>query len=309
VFVKTKFDINHETKQQSFRNVLARSGVGAESIRRFQEVILYYYRYRGRSFPWRLTREWYPVLVSEIMSQQTQVARVLPKFEAFLSRFPEAETLAKAKGSEVTRAWQGLGYNRRGLGLQRCVREVLEHFDGELPNSEEHLLSLPGVGPYTAAALQVFVFNSPVVVVETNIRAVLIYFFLAADSSDGRHCDKTISEAEIFELASRVRCLKDSHRWNSAMMDYGAMLKARGFKSNHLVDGYKKQSQFKGSFRQVRGAVLRTLSKEGALSGRALNANLKTEVKASARQAKEATKALLEEGFIVKREGSYQLSD
>ncbi|MEZ4572808.1 MAG: A/G-specific adenine glycosylase, partial [Thermomicrobiales bacterium] len=127
-----------------------------------QRALLGWYRENARDLPWRRTQDPYRIMVSEIMLQQTQVDRVIPKYEAFLERFPTLEALADAPASEVIRAWAGLGYNRRALNLQRAARAVVEEFGGEMPRTVEELRSLPGIGPYTAGAIACFAFEQDV---------------------------------------------------------------------------------------------------------------------------------------------------
>jgi A/G-specific adenine glycosylase len=147
-------------------------------VAKFRAYIYFFFENYGRKeLPWRQSYEPYQILVSEIMLQQTQVDRVIPKFHGFLRAFPTLSDLARAPVAEVIKQWQGLGYNRRGLNLQRSAQKILSDFNGEVPNTQEGLISLPGIGPYTAAAIQAFAFNQPSVVIETNIRAVFFFKF------------------------------------------------------------------------------------------------------------------------------------
>jgi A/G-specific adenine glycosylase len=132
-----------------------------------------WYHAHGRHLPWRRTRDPYRVLVSEVMLQQTQVARVEPAYRAFLERFPTLVTLAEAPTAAVLEQWRGLGYNRRAVNLQRTCRAMVEHHDGEVPATLDALLALPGIGPYTARALLVFAFEQPVAAVDVNVVRVL----------------------------------------------------------------------------------------------------------------------------------------
>src|SRR5215213_4591550 len=130
------------------------------------EALLRWYAAEARDLPWRRTRDPYAVLVSEVMLQQTQVARVVPRYQAWLGRWPSVESLAAASPAEVIREWQGLGYNRRGLNLHRAARVVAER------GWPDDLAELPGVGPYTAAAVRNFALGAPVLPVDTNVRRV-----------------------------------------------------------------------------------------------------------------------------------------
>ena len=145
--------------------------------RQFQEYI----RQRGyelyREMPWRQDTRGYYVLVSELMLQQTQVSRVLPKFTQFITLFPDEQTLARASLSEVLVVWQGLGYNRRARYLHEAARMIVERFEGIFPKTEAELLRLPGVGKNTAGAILAYTYNQPAIFVETNIRTVFLHHF------------------------------------------------------------------------------------------------------------------------------------
>ena len=142
-------------------------------MRKIQRVLLVWYAREGRShLPWRTTRDPYRVLVSEFMLQQTQVDRVLPKFVAFVERFPDFRALAKSGAAEVVRYWQGLGYNARAVRLHAIARIVMERFAGRLPCDAAQLRALPGIGPYTAAALRAFAFDLDDAAIDTNVRRI-----------------------------------------------------------------------------------------------------------------------------------------
>src|ERR1700728_3957745 len=147
------------------------------TIASFSKTMWDYYTRNGRNLPWREDVTPYGVVVSEIMLQQTQVTRVAAKFNPFLKKFPDFAALAKASTIEVLREWQGLGYNRRGLNLQRLAKIVTEKYGGKLPKMYEELLELPGIGPNTAGSIMAFAFNIPRAFIETNIRSVYIHFF------------------------------------------------------------------------------------------------------------------------------------
>jgi A/G-specific adenine glycosylase len=228
-----------------------------------------------RNLPWRMTRDPYKVLVSEMMLQQTQVDRVVPFYTRFVRQFPTSQKLAKAPLSKVLKAWQGLGYNRRAVFLQRSAKLLSKKSSG-LPYrassrsrarlfsqgviaslSTEFLENLPGVGPYTARAVAAFAFNKPEIFVETNIRTVFLYHF--SRLSLGRN----VLDKEILPLVEKA--LKKSkmqpREFYARLMDYGAVLKRQGIKLNNKSAHYTKQSKFEGSYRQLRGAVLRELLK------------------------------------------------
>ena len=149
----------------------------SQRIHTFQKVIWQYYHNYGRDLPWRRTRNPYRILVSEFMLQQTQVERVIPKYRAFLKQFPNFGALDRASLTEVLKAWQGLGYNRRALMLKKLAARIVEDYEGRLPADPKLLDELPGIGKGTAGAIAAFAFNIPVPFIETNIRRVYLHFF------------------------------------------------------------------------------------------------------------------------------------
>jgi A/G-specific adenine glycosylase len=168
--------------------------------------------------PWRQGRDPYRVVVSEFMLQQTQVERVLPIFEAFLVRFPDLAALASAPAAEVVRAWRGLGYNSRAIRLQRLAATVMAEHGGELPRDEAALRALPGVGPYTACAIQAFAFDCDEVAADTNVRRVVHRVLHGIE-----HPPK--AAPRDLDAAARAGIPRGrGHDWNSAMMDLGATI-------------------------------------------------------------------------------------
>ncbi|MDE2019015.1 MAG: A/G-specific adenine glycosylase [Patescibacteria group bacterium] len=224
------------------------------SVQKFQKIIRDYYRQNGRNLPWRRTRDPYRILVSEIMLQQTQVARVEGFYEKFIKQFPDFQALGKARTADVLRAWQGLGYNRRALALQRLAKIVVKSYDGELPKERRALESLPGVGPYTAGAIRAFAFDEPDIFIETNIRRLFIHFFFPRRRKVKDDEIKTLLEGAICHLPFAIR------HFYYALMDYGAMLGATEKKNpNRRSAHYAKQSKFTGSDRELRGKILRLI--------------------------------------------------
>ena len=222
--------------------------------RDFITTLRKYYDEHGRhGLPWRLPEadrsfDPYKILVSEIMLQQTQVARVIPKYEAFLKSFPTVESLTAAELAEVLLAWQGLGYNRRAKYLWEAARAIKQN--GYFPTDMPGLVALPGVGVNTAGAILAYAYNQPVVFVETNIRTVYIHHF----TRDGQ----IVSDDFIRDLVSSTIDRDNPREFYWALMDYGSHLKTL-VKNNHRSKHYVKQSPFQGSRRQVRGEVLRLL--------------------------------------------------
>ncbi len=182
-------------------------------------LLLAWYERNGRAhLPWRTTRDPYRIIVSEFMLQQTQVDRVLPKYEAFIQRFPDASALASASTADVLRMWQGLGYNSRAVRLQRIAREICERFDGRMPSDEQTLRSLPGIGPYTVAAIRAFAFEFDDAAIDTNVRRVthrVLY---------GLEYPPFAAPAQLDRDARALVARGRGHDWNSAMMDLGATI-------------------------------------------------------------------------------------
>lgn len=238
--------------------------LSTDHTRQFQKFILNWHKKHGRTeLPWRKTYDPYHVLVSEIMLQQTQVNRVIPKFENFLHIFPDYETLAIASKTDIILAWQGLGYNRRGLFLQKTAQKIVADHNSVMPESREELLKLPGIGPYTASALQAFAFNQPVVVIETNIRAIFLHHFFPRQQNLPNTLSistEKISDSELLPLIEQTIWHENPRLWYSALMDYGSQLKQLLPNPSRRSATHVKQSKFSGSFRQLRGHILRTLS-------------------------------------------------
>jgi A/G-specific adenine glycosylase len=220
-----------------------------DAIKRFQEVVYAYFSEHGRSFPWRGTADPYQILVSEIMLQQTQVDRVRDKYVEFIAAFPTLFDLAQASLQQVLERWQGLGYNRRAIALHAAAQEVIERFDGVIPGEEAALQSLPGIGPYTAAAVLAFAFNRPTVVIDTNIRAVFIHCFFNEPSN--------IRDAELRPLIEQTMDRLSPRTWYAALMDFGALLKKEVTNPSRHSAHYARQPPFEGSDRQLRGRILK----------------------------------------------------
>lgn len=218
----------------------------------FHTLILSFWRRHGRcDLPWRKTEDPYKILVSEVMLQQTQVARVIPKYEEFVAKFPTFRALARARVQEVLRCWQGLGYNRRALMLHRCAQTIVREHAGKLPDHFETLRTLPGIGPYTAGAVLVFAFNQPRAIIETNIRRVYLHHYFPHE--------KKVSDALLMPIIERTMDRKNPRQWFSALMDYGSWLATEIENPNIRSTQYTRQSKFEGSLRQLRGRVLRAI--------------------------------------------------
>lgn len=265
-----------------------------EHLRKFRAEIWAHYKKHGRhSLPWRKTKNPYRILVSEIMLQQTQVDRVVPYYRAFLRAFPTARALSRAPLASVLRVWQGLGYNRRAKMLHEAGKAIVREYGGRFPKDAS---LLPGVGSYTARAIDAFAHNLDVVLVETNIRTAVIHYFFPKK--------KKVSDTDIESVLIEVLPLGRAREWYSALMDYGAHLKRSGIRLNAKSKGYVKQSAFAGSNREARGAILKALS-ESKKAKKALITLLGSERKM---QMERALTALLEEGLVEKGGSGYQLA-
>lgn len=232
-------------------------------VKSFRRQVNAFYRRNGRVLPWRKAKpDPYAVFVSEIMLQQTQVDRAQEKYRPWLKRFPTWSHLAAAPSGAVIAAWQGLGYNRRAVALQRAAQAVISQYHGQLPRDQAALEALPGVGPYTAAAIRAFAFNQPAVVIETNIRAVYIHHFFPMA--------KKVTDDQLRPLIEQTLDWRHPARWYSALMDYGTMLKKQHPNPTRRSHHYVRQSAFVGSNRQVRGAVVRHLTQKGSATAREL---------------------------------------
>lgn len=269
--------------------------VSPEALGQFREAILRWYRENGRSFPWRETRDPYRILVSEMMLQQTQTQRVVPKYLAWLERFPDAKSLAAAPFSDVLELWVGLGYNRRAKYLQDACKAVTEGYGGLFPVSPEELMKLPGIGPYTARAVSTFAFGVPNAFIETNIRAVYIFFFFQGRAD--------VHDRDIMELVGQTVDADNPRDWYYALMDYGADLKKKVVNPNRTSRHYAKQSKFEGSPRQARGAVIRHLSRHGpsTVDQIAEAENIPAE------RIERAARRLAEEGLVAEAGSAYRI--
>ena len=217
-------------------------------IPQFQRLILEWGRHHRRDMPWRDTRDPYRILVSEVMLQQTQVYRVIPKYGEFLCEFPTLGALADASQANLLRVWQGLGYWNRALRLREAARLIVNEFDGEFPRATTVLMKLPGIGPYTAGALACFAFGSPEPFLDTNIRRVYLYFFFPGEDD--------VPDSRIMEVARRAVWTEDPREWGYALFDYGA-IELRDRTINRRSRHYSRQPAFEGSFRSFRTQALR----------------------------------------------------
>jgi len=278
------------------RQVTSKKIPTAKNIRAFQKMILDHYRVQGRDLPWRRTRNPFRILVSEIMLQQTQVERVLDKYKQFLGEFPNLTALANAPLHTLLSIWQGMGYNRRALALKSLAQKVVSEHAGKLPSDPDVLLTLPGIGPYTAGAVAAFAFNKPVLFIDTNIRRVFIHVFFQDQEN--------ITDTQILLLVERTLDARDPRTWYNALMDYGATLKQTQKNPNRKSAHYQRQSPFENSNRQVRGRILKTLI---ALSSLTV-AEIVNKVGADAEQVENNLVQMQEEGFIKKKGRTFAIA-
>ena len=247
------------------------------SLQFFITHIWEYFASEGRThLPWRITRDPYAICVSELMLQQTQVERVIPKYKAWLIAFPTWQALAEAKTAAVLRLWSGLGYNSRALRLQQLARTVVRDFQSELPLAMSDLRALPGIGPYTSAALQAFAFEQEVPVIDTNIERIILRFFWARPEARRADVEKQLLQI----LVTHSYPLPFARYFFQALMDFGAQIcKAKplclecplrqqccAFATKQFVVKRPKQSHFPHSRRFYRGQVLKLLQTRDRLS-------------------------------------------
>ena len=263
----------------------------------FRRAVWEYYRSNGRhDLAWRKTKNPYRILVSEVMLQQTQVLRVIEKYNEFLRAFPTVRALAKAPLSSVLKVWSGLGYNRRGKYLHDAAKIIVGGYGGNFKEALKY--PLPGVGSYTRAAVGTFAYNEPHTMLETNIRAVFIHHFYSSV------LQKTaIADSQILLIATRTAEGQDPREWHWAVMDYGAHLKRIHENPTRKSAHYVVQSKFEGSLRQVRGAILKILT-TGAHGDLAISRKLEFDEK----RVRDALSGLARDGLVVGARGSWRIA-
>ena len=271
--------------------------LSSQQIRRFQKQIYDHYQRNGRKLPWRKTRDPYKILLSELMLQQTQVARVIEKYGQFLRRFPTIESVVRAPLRDILEVWQGLGYNRRALALKKLATIIVDDYGGRIPRAVEVLKALPGVGAATAGAVCAFAFNKPAVFVETNIRSVFIHHFFPKGGD--------VKDSEILPLVAQTLDAKQPRQWYYAVMDYGVALKEQYSNPGRRSAHYTKQSPFEGSLRQVRGMILRALVEQPGISEPALAKEIDRDVD----RVGQCLQQLYREGFVLKRGKRFFIAD
>jgi A/G-specific adenine glycosylase len=264
----------------------------------FQKTVWDDYAVHGRhDLPWRLpmddgTFDPYHIVVSELMLQQTQVLRVIPKFKVFIATYPSFKALARASLADVLVLWSGLGYNRRAKFLWELAQQVITSHGGVLPKTREQLVQLPGIGSNTAGAVQAYAHNTPVVFIETNIRTVYIHHFFRDQQA--------VSDKSLLPILEETLPEGRAREWYWALMDYGTYLKQSVGNISRASASYAKQSAFSGSRRQVRGQVIRLLGSQpytyDALTSEVADTRLP-----------DVLSDLTKEGFIEQIAGQFQL--
>lgn len=279
-------------------------------IRKLRTKIFSWFTKNGRhNLPWRQNASAWHILASEIMLQQTQVDRVITKYNEFVVRWPAPDALAKTPLQDFLQFWSGLGYNRRALNLYRLAGVVVAQHNNAIPEDHETLLGLPGVGRYTAAAVQSFAWNKNITLWDTNVRRIMLRVLHGGEFAE-KIPDDQVLEKNLQDIFPKNR----ARDWHGALMDFGALictsrkpsctacpLKAECVAAPHFLAGkvalkrlVRPQSKFDGSLRQLRGAILREVTNTSAqriteeqLRAQFTDARLET-----------ALKALKNEGFL-----------
>jgi len=285
-----------EIRVASLKQFIDHNGLTPKALRVFRNLIYKNYRENTRILPWRKTRDPYRILVSEIMLQQTQVERVLRKYRLFVKTFPNFSSLAEASLKDILTVWRGLGYNRRAISLKNLAKTIVTNYGGKLPSSQEALMKLPGIGRYTAAAIETFAFNKPTAIIETNIRSVYIYFFFQGKNQ--------IKDSEIISLIEKTVDKGNPREWYYALMDYGVILKKKYGNLNRRSAHYHRQPPFRGSNRQIRGIILKALVEKPGLSEKEILLQLGLNPKKIASNLKR----LEDEGFLSKKRKRYTIA-
>ncbi len=254
-------------------------------------------KFLRRDFPWRNTTDPYHILVSEVMLQQTQVARVMVKFPIFIDQFSNFKELATASTKDILQVWQGMGYNRRALYLKKIAEIVITQYKGKLPDDPAILDTFPGIGEATAASIVAFAFNKPLVFIETNIRRVFIHLFFEDRKSK-------VDDREIFPLVEQTLDHNNPREWYWALMDYGAHLGKTVDNPNKKSKYYSIQSKFEGSDRQVRGEILRILLKKSFKEKELVEI-----IKKEHGKVKSILQGMIKEGLIEYKSRMYRISN
>lgn len=249
----------------------------------------------ARDLPWRCDNSPYNVLISEVMLQQTQVNRVIPKYIEFLREFPTVEDLATADTKKLLQVWSGLGYNRRALWLRDAAKQISDR--GTFPKTVKELRELKGIGPYTSRSILIFAFNEDLAAVDTNIRRVFIASGFA---------NEDMSSTQLQNVAEDLLLRGRSRDWHNALMDYGSLVSTSSLTS---IQPISKQPQFKGSARQLRGGIIRILSNSDTLNLNQLISYLDSE-DIQCKDVGPVLDQLIAEGLVKRTDtGQYNIAD
>ncbi|AEV28962.1 A/G-specific DNA glycosylase [Sphaerochaeta pleomorpha str. Grapes] len=271
-------------------------GEDATSMQLFRDFILDFYQKEGRAFAWRDTSDPYRILLSEVMLQQTQTSRVEPKYQTFLELWPTFEALAASSLESLLAQWKGLGYNRRALNLRKSA-QMTEQWGWTIPNDIQQILSLPGVGKSTSAAILCFCYNEKAVYLETNVRRVLLTCFFPEETE--------VPDKKLETLLVKLSYLNDDMKtWYYALMDYGVLLKNLLPNANTRSAHYTKQSKFENSNRQIRGLLIHILSDTGPKSLHRLYSLLPS---FEEERILSCLSQLEKEGFVQENEAEYRI--
>ena len=265
-----------------------------QKLTSFKRTVWNFYKKNKREMDWRNTANPYHILVSEIMLQQTQVSRVKEKYVEFLQAFPTTKALAAAPLSQVFKVWKGLGYNRRAQFIKRTAEVVEKNYAGKFPHEYEKLLELPGIGQSTAGALTAFAFNKPVVFIETNIRTVFIHHFFADTEK--------VDDKLMLPLIEQSVDTKNPREWYYALYDYGTWIKQIYGNKSRQSKAHVTQSSFKGSFRELRAAVLHFVVDQNKTSIAAIKTHIGAKLPGrTTDETEQAISALITDGAVVKK--------
>lgn len=251
----------------------------------FISIVWDHYNNNKRDFVWRSEPTPYNVMLSELMLQQTQTARVVSKFNEFKTKFPTVTDLANAEWPLILKMWVGLGYNRRAQNLHKCAQAIRDQYNGTIPSTKEELMALPGIGPYTSSAIRAFAFNEADPFIETNIRTVYLHHFYPNQGD--------VTDKDLMFLIEETMDRGNPREWYWALMDYGVYLKATFGNANKRSRHYTKQSKFEGSTRQLRSQILKSVLGNQSVSKEELEDAFKYDSRAH-----KQIDALVKEGMI-----------
>jgi len=271
--------------------------VPAAKITTFREMIFRWWKKNRRDLPWRHTRDPYKIAVSEIMLQQTQVPRVIPKYLEFIGEYPTVFDLAKASSASVLRIWKGMGYNRRALYLRDIAKIVVKNYQGKMPKDEKLLAKLPGMGTYTARAILVFAYGQEVCCVDTNIRKIITHFFFD---------DLPQKPETIQSVADELIPKGKSWDWHQALMDYGT-LEMPNVKYQ-MVNNRKKSVPFRQTNRFYRGRIIDMLRERKYPEMKLIN-RIHDQYGKQEYEIQSIINSLVKDGLVKRRKDTIQLPE